>query len=100
MRRCPACVGATLRVVRVSNRIPRRQHPAAAEQRRHTGCLARAIANGPTPAGRREQARRRRDIGSPARDRHQGNTHFPFSDLNNLEIADLVSRFLAEKKLD
>jgi Alpha/beta hydrolase family len=30
----------------------------------------------------------------------KGNTHFPFSDLNNLEIADLVSKFLAEKKLD
>jgi hypothetical protein len=30
----------------------------------------------------------------------KGNTHFPFSDLNNVEIADLVSRFLAEKKLD
>ena len=27
----------------------------------------------------------------------KGNTHFPFSDLNNVEIADLVSRFLAEK---
>ena len=30
----------------------------------------------------------------------QGNTHFPFSDLNNLEIADLVSEFLEEKGLD
>ncbi len=30
----------------------------------------------------------------------QGNTHFPFSDLNNLEIADLMSRFLKEKGLD
>ncbi|SDE53255.1 alpha/beta hydrolase [Belnapia rosea] len=30
----------------------------------------------------------------------RGNTHFPFSDLNNIEIADLVTRFLAEKKLD
>ena len=30
----------------------------------------------------------------------KGNTHFPFSDLNNTEIADLVSKFLAEKKLD
>ena len=30
----------------------------------------------------------------------KGNTHFPFSDLNNIEIADLVSKFLAEKKLD
>lgn len=30
----------------------------------------------------------------------KGNSHFPFSDLNNLEIADLVSRFLAEKQLD
>lgn len=29
-----------------------------------------------------------------------GNTHFPMSDLNNIEIADLVSRFLAEKHLD
>jgi len=29
-----------------------------------------------------------------------GNTHFPFSDLNNLEIADLLSKFLEEKKLD
>ncbi|WP_420361367.1 alpha/beta hydrolase [Ensifer canadensis] len=30
----------------------------------------------------------------------KGNTHFPFSDLNNLEIADQVSTFLIEKKLD
>lgn len=30
----------------------------------------------------------------------RGNTHFPYSDLNNLEIADLVTAFLAEKKLD
>lgn len=29
-----------------------------------------------------------------------GNTHFPFSDLNNLEIADLLSKWLKEKKLD
>jgi pimeloyl-ACP methyl ester carboxylesterase len=29
-----------------------------------------------------------------------GNTHFPFSDLNNLQIADLMSKFLADKKLD
>ena len=30
----------------------------------------------------------------------KGNTHFPFSDLNNVEIADLMSRFLEEKGLD
>jgi pimeloyl-ACP methyl ester carboxylesterase len=30
----------------------------------------------------------------------RGNTHFIMSDLNNLQIADLVSTFLAEKKLD
>jgi hypothetical protein len=30
----------------------------------------------------------------------RGNTHFPFSDLNNLQIADLMSKFLAEKSLD
>lgn len=29
-----------------------------------------------------------------------GNTHFPFSDLNNLEIADLLSNFLEKKELD
>ncbi len=29
-----------------------------------------------------------------------GNTHFPFSDLNNLEIADLLSKWLHEKGLD
>jgi hypothetical protein len=29
-----------------------------------------------------------------------GNTHFPFSDLNNVEIADLVLDFLIEKALD
>lgn len=29
-----------------------------------------------------------------------GNTHFPFSDLNNLDIADLMSQFLKEKGLD
>ncbi|GLK85612.1 alpha/beta hydrolase [Ancylobacter defluvii] len=30
----------------------------------------------------------------------RGNTHFPFSDLNNVEIADQVSQFLAAKGLD
>jgi len=30
----------------------------------------------------------------------KGNTHFPFSDLNNLEIADLLSKWLTEKGLD
>ncbi|MGL6245861.1 alpha/beta hydrolase [Pseudomonas sp.] len=30
----------------------------------------------------------------------KGNSHFPFSDLNNVEIADLVSKFLAENDLD
>ena len=29
-----------------------------------------------------------------------GNTHFPFSDLNNVEIADLLSAWLKDKKLD
>ena len=29
-----------------------------------------------------------------------GNTHFPFSDLNNLQIADLMSEFLNKKGLD
>lgn len=30
----------------------------------------------------------------------RGNTHFPFSDLNNLEIADFLSKFLEQKGLD
>jgi hypothetical protein len=30
----------------------------------------------------------------------KGNTHFPFSDLNNVEIAELMSKWLHEKKLD
>lgn len=30
----------------------------------------------------------------------KGNTHFPFSDLNNIEIADLMSEWLKSKKLD
>lgn len=30
----------------------------------------------------------------------RGNTHFPFSDLNNVAVADLMSRFLAGKQLD
>lgn len=30
----------------------------------------------------------------------RGNTHFPMSDLNNVQIADLVSKFLTDKKLD
>lgn len=29
-----------------------------------------------------------------------GNTHFPFSDLNNVEIAELMSSWIKEKKLD
>jgi hypothetical protein len=30
----------------------------------------------------------------------RGNTHFPFSDTNNVEIANLLSKFLAEQQLD
>ncbi|MFN4145872.1 MAG: alpha/beta hydrolase [Runella sp.] len=30
----------------------------------------------------------------------KGNTHFPFSDLNNLQIADLLSKWLKQKGLD
>jgi hypothetical protein len=30
----------------------------------------------------------------------RGNTHFPFSDSNNIQIADLMSKFLKEKGLD
>ena len=30
----------------------------------------------------------------------RGNTHFPFSDLNNVEIANLMSEFLKQKGLD
>lgn len=30
----------------------------------------------------------------------KGNTHFPFSDLNNVEVADLMSKWLSEKGLD
>jgi len=30
----------------------------------------------------------------------KGNTHFPFSDLNNIEIADLMSAWLKAKELD
>ena len=30
----------------------------------------------------------------------KGNTHFPFSDLNNVEIADLMAKWLKEKGLD
>lgn len=30
----------------------------------------------------------------------RGNTHFPFSDLNNLQVADLLSKYLREQGLD
>lgn len=30
----------------------------------------------------------------------RGNTHFPMSDTNNMEIADILSKWLADKKLD
>jgi hypothetical protein len=30
----------------------------------------------------------------------RGNTHFPMSDLNNIQIADQMSKFLSEKRLD
>jgi hypothetical protein len=30
----------------------------------------------------------------------QGNTHFPFSDLSNPEVADLMFSFLQKKQLD
>jgi hypothetical protein len=29
-----------------------------------------------------------------------GNTHFPFSDLNNLQLADLMAEFLKSRQLD
>jgi hypothetical protein len=29
-----------------------------------------------------------------------GNTHFPFSDLNNLEVADVLAKFLEKKGMD
>ena len=32
--------------------------------------------------------------------RIKGNTHFPFSDLNNIQIADQLSAFLKKKGLD
>jgi len=31
---------------------------------------------------------------------YKGNTHFPFSDLNNIEMADLMSKWLHKKRLD
>ena len=30
----------------------------------------------------------------------KGNTHFPFSDLNNIEVADLMSKWLKKERLD
>lgn len=30
----------------------------------------------------------------------RGNTHFLMSDLNNVQVADQVSKFLSQKKLD
>jgi len=30
----------------------------------------------------------------------KGNTHFPFSDLNNIEIANLMTKWLKDKNLD
>lgn len=30
----------------------------------------------------------------------RGNTHFPFADLNNVQVADLMARFLTDKHLD
>jgi hypothetical protein len=29
-----------------------------------------------------------------------GNTHIPFADMNNVEVADLLSQFLGENGLD
>ncbi len=29
-----------------------------------------------------------------------GNTHFPFSDLNNVQVADVLSKWLKQKGLD
>jgi len=30
----------------------------------------------------------------------KGNTHFPFSDLNNVQVADALSKWLKDKGLD
>ena len=44
--------------------------------------------------------RRGRALPRPAGDRHHpGNTHFPFSDLNNVAIAELLHAFLREREL-
>ena len=78
----------------------RRQHPGAADDMPAQDSWRVRLADGPAVARHGQQAWRRRHRRASAGDRHRGNTHFLFSDLNNVQIADLVSKFLTEKRLD
>ena len=79
-------------------------------RRQHPGASRSDVPTQDTWRGRLEMARLWRDTvnrhGGNVTVVHlpeigiRGNTHFPFSDLNNVEIADQVSKFLADKKLD
>ena len=80
--------------------IYRRQHPGRPQSPARTGAVA--VAPHLRAAIRRHHQSPRRRCGTL----HLptvgvfGNTHFPFSDLNNLKIAELLSKFLNRKGLD
>jgi len=52
--------------------------------------------------GHSEQARRQGHTHTcaPAEEGIRGNTHFPMSDLNNVQIADHPSKYLRDDRLD
>jgi len=56
--------------------------------------------DGQEVAGCSEPPWRQRGPRAPAGYRIRGNTRFPMSDTNNLQIADQMPKFLSEKKLD
>jgi hypothetical protein len=54
----------------------------------------------PTFRGDREQIWRQSGEPDAARRRVTGNTHLPFGDLNNVAVADLLSKYLHANGLD
>jgi hypothetical protein len=62
--------------------------------------MAGTSGNGETLDGRREQPCGDATVVHLPEIGIHGNTHFAFSDLNNVEIADELSKFLKKKGLD
>jgi hypothetical protein len=78
----------------------RRQYSDGADCNSGARRVARSPGHGEALGGGGEPPWRERHRRAPARACICGNTHFPLLDLNNLEIAELLSAFLKKKGLD